>query len=141
MNSFHMELAMFGTIGKYIAESGAEHLLNETHVIEKGSLNGFTHGKNYNLFKRSYQLLALALEIKHFQGFLASKENQDVYNDQIENICKEQNPSKNPDDAQELLYDYKSFIEKTKAADHGQTEKFWIKYVQMMKLYHLFTRS
>ena len=51
MNSFHMELAMFGAIGNYIAESGAEHLLNETHVIEKGSLNGFIHGKNYNLFK------------------------------------------------------------------------------------------
>ena len=141
MGSFHMELAMLGAIGKYIAESGAEHLLNETYVIEKGSLNGFLHGKNYNRYKRSHQLLALALEIKHFQAFLASKENPDVYNNQIENICKEQNPSENPDDAQELLHDYKSFIEKTKAGDHGQTAKFWIEYVEMMKLYHLFTRS
>ena len=41
MGSFHMELTMFGAIGKYIAESGAEQLLNETHVIEKGSLSGF----------------------------------------------------------------------------------------------------
>ena len=140
MGSFHMELAMLGAIGKYIAESGAEHLLNETYVIEKGSLNGFLHGKNYNRYKRSHQLLALALEIKHFQAFLASKENPDVYNNQIENICKEQNPSENPDDAQELLHDYKSFIEKTKAGDHGQTAKFWIEYVEMMKPYHLFTR-
>ena len=43
----------------------------------------------------------MALEIKHFQAILASKENPDVYNDQIENISKEQNPSENPDDAQE----------------------------------------
>ena len=141
MNSFHMELAMFGAIGNYIAESGAEHLLNETHVIEKGSLNGFLHGKNYNHCKRSHQLLALVLEIKHFQAFLALKENPDVYNDQIENICKEQNPSENPDDAQELLHDYKSFIEKTKAKGHGQKAKFWIEYVEMMKFSHLFTRS
>ena len=46
MGYFHKELAMFGAIGKYIAKSGAEHLLNETHVIEKGSLNRFLHGKN-----------------------------------------------------------------------------------------------
>ena len=85
--SFHVELAMFGATGKYIAESGAKHLLNETHVIEKGSLNGFLHGKNYNRCKRSHQLLALALEIKHFKAFLASKENPEVYNDQIENTC------------------------------------------------------
>ena len=63
----------------------------------------------------------MALEIKYFQAFLASKENPDVYNDQIENICKDQNPHKNSDDAPELLHDYKSFIKKTKAGDHGQT--------------------
>ena len=50
-----------------------------------------------------------------------------MHNDQIENIYKEQNPSENPDDAQELLHDYKSFIEKTMAGDHGETAKFWIK--------------
>ena len=44
MGFFHMELAMLGAIGKYIAESGAGHLLNETYRIEKGSLNGFLHG-------------------------------------------------------------------------------------------------
>ena len=126
MGSFHIELAMFRAIGKYIAESEAEHLLNETQVIEKGSLSGFLHGKNCNHCKRSHQLLALVLEIKHFQVFLALKENPGVYNDQIENICKEQNPSENPDDAQELLHDYKFFIEKTKAEDYGQTAKYWI---------------
>ena len=67
MGSFHMELAMFGAIGKYIAESEAEHLLNETHVIEKGSFNGFLRGKNYNRCERSHQLLELALEVKHLQ--------------------------------------------------------------------------
>ena len=58
-------------------------MLNETHLIKKGSLNGFLHGKNYNRWKRSQQLLALALEIKHFQAFLASKENPDVYNGKL----------------------------------------------------------
>ena len=54
MGSFHMQLAMFGAIGKYIAKSGGEYLLNQTHVIEKGSLNGFLHGKNDNRCKRSH---------------------------------------------------------------------------------------
>ena len=47
-----------------------------------------------------------------------------MYNGQIENICKEQNPNKNRKNAQELLHDCKFFIEKTKAGDHGQTAKF-----------------
>jgi hypothetical protein len=41
MGSFHMKLAMFGAIGKYIAEFGTKHVLSEPHVIEKVSLNGF----------------------------------------------------------------------------------------------------
>lgn len=32
--SFHMELAMFGAIGKYAVESGSEYVLNEGHVLE-----------------------------------------------------------------------------------------------------------
>ena len=32
MGSFHMELAMFGSIGKYIAESEAEYLLIAEHL-------------------------------------------------------------------------------------------------------------
>ena len=64
---------MFGAFGKYVAESGGPHVLNEAHVVEKGSLNSFLTGKSYKRSKRSHQLLALGKEILHFQAFLKIK--------------------------------------------------------------------
>jgi len=34
-------LALFGAFGKYIADSGAEYILSEAHVIEKVQLMPF----------------------------------------------------------------------------------------------------
>ena len=44
---FHITCAFFSMLGKYLAESGGPHILNETHVIEKGSLKSFLPGKSY----------------------------------------------------------------------------------------------
>ena len=60
----------FSMLGKYLAESGGSHILNETHVIEKGSLKSFLSGKSYNRCKRSHQLLEAAMEIFHVQAFV-----------------------------------------------------------------------
>ena len=64
--SFHVEMSYFGTIGKYIAESGGPNLLTECHFIEKGSLTSFLSGKSYERSKRMHRLLALAMEVLHF---------------------------------------------------------------------------
>ena len=57
-------------LGKYLAESGGSHILNETHVIEKRSLKSFLSGKSYNRCKRFHQLLEAAMEILHVQIFI-----------------------------------------------------------------------
>ena len=41
LGSFHITCAFFSMLGKYLTESGEPHILNETHVIEKGSLKSF----------------------------------------------------------------------------------------------------
>ena len=41
LGSFHMEMAFFSVIGKYISESGGPHLLTESGIIENGSLISF----------------------------------------------------------------------------------------------------
>lgn len=64
--SFHIELALFSAFGKVIDESGGPHILNECEVLAKGSITGFTKGKNYKRCKRLHKLLALAMEILHF---------------------------------------------------------------------------
>ena len=54
LGPFHITCASFSMFGKYLEESGGPHILNETHVIEKGSLKSFLSGKSYNRCKRSH---------------------------------------------------------------------------------------
>ena len=70
LGPFHITCAFFSMLGKYLAESGGPHILNETHVIEKGSLKSFLSGKSYNRCKRSHQLLEVAMEILYIQAFV-----------------------------------------------------------------------
>ena len=70
LGPFHITSAFFFMLGKYLAESGGSHILNETHVKENGSLKSFLSGKSYNRFKRSHQLLEAAMEILHVHAFV-----------------------------------------------------------------------
>ena len=69
MSSFILDItcAFFSMLGKYLAESGGPHILNETHVIKKGYLKPFRSYKSYNRCKRSYQLLGVAMKILNVQ--------------------------------------------------------------------------
>ena len=44
---FHIEMAFFSVIGKYISKSGRTHLLLESGIIENGSLTSFLLGRSY----------------------------------------------------------------------------------------------
>ena len=44
---FHIEMAFFSVIGKYISESGRTHLLMESGIIENRSLTSFLLGRSY----------------------------------------------------------------------------------------------
>ena len=90
LGSFHIELALFKAFGKVLAESGGPHILNECEVLAIGSLNGFINGKNYKCCKRMHELLALAMEILHFESFLSIQENAteicNVVEQEVQNI-------------------------------------------------------
>ena len=69
LGPLHITCAFFSILGKYLAESGASHILNKTHVTERGTLKSFLSGKSYNRCKRSDQLFGAAMEILHVQAF------------------------------------------------------------------------
>jgi hypothetical protein len=79
-------MALFGAFGKYLAESGGPHILNEAGVIEKGSIKSFLSGKSYKRSKRCHQRLALAMEILHFTFFLETKDENEIKEDIKEEI-------------------------------------------------------
>lgn len=45
LGNFHLELAFFGAIGTFLADSGIEYLLTESGILAEGSIGGFIKGK------------------------------------------------------------------------------------------------
>ena len=83
---FHIEMAFFKALGEIIAESGGPFVLTETSVIASGSLNSFLQGKNFNRCKRVHPILAVALQILHFNSFLDFHEGIDEMTDVLRDI-------------------------------------------------------
>ena len=70
LGNFHLEMAFFGAVGTYLADSGVEYLLNDSGVSAEGSVTGFIKGKFYNRFTRIHQILAAVLERELFSMFM-----------------------------------------------------------------------
>ena len=146
LGSFHIELAFFNAFRKIISESGTLHILNESLVLAAGSTNGFKD-KNYNRCKRTHELLSLEFEILNFQSYSAKIPNSEDVLDIIRSeldIIKKNQDSDSHEFSKELLNilsDYKNCWNKSLSGMHGKTAQFWMKYVQMIHLYHDFSRS
>ena len=101
-----MEFALLGVCGKYIDCSGGPHILNEAHIVEKGSMNSFLSGKNYERSKRAHFLLALAFEILHFQSFLSSQDEN--YDQLLNDISFDSDYNSLPENIKQLFQDTKN---------------------------------
>jgi len=73
-------MAYFKTIGKFIDECGITYIMVESELLASGSVNGFITGKHFNRCKRLYPVIALGLQLLHFELFL-EKECIDVSED------------------------------------------------------------
>ena len=147
-------MSFFGMLGKYLAESGDPHLLTESRIIETGSLTSVLSGKSYKRCKRIHQLLALAMELDHFSFFRLSLEDKDIQTitsmeDNLASTMVETETSSNVEHIEEfltgnskgLIKKYEKFMQNTQNAFHGKIVQYWIGYVDMVHLYHEFSRS
>ena len=144
--SFHIEMAFFSVIGKYISESGGPHLLTESEIIENGSLNSFLLGKSYKRSKRIHQLLALAMEIQNFNSFNLSFQEDDLekfvsLEDDLPNVIDGYKKKFMAKDTNELIKKYEEFAQETRNGNHGKTAQYRMGYINMLHLYHEFSRS
>ena len=71
LDNFHTELAFYGEVGTYINDSGIEFILSECNVLAEGTMMGFIKGKFCNRCSRIHELLAITLEKKLYNHFLA----------------------------------------------------------------------
>ncbi|OXU16633.1 hypothetical protein TSAR_013301 [Trichomalopsis sarcophagae] len=74
MGSFHVMMAYFKAIGKFIDECGLTQIMIQSDLLASGSLNGFISGKHFNRCKRLHGIVSLALQILHFKEFLKTRE-------------------------------------------------------------------
>ena len=143
MGAFHTEMAFFNALGKFIAESGGPSILVTSETIASGSLKGFITGKHYNRCKRIHPLLTVAMEILHFKLFLSVSQIESEYdasellqmqdkNFSTESLSKE---------LIEMIHMYLEFKENTRNGIHRKTAQYWIIYVELVDLYHQFSRS
>lgn len=148
LGPFHILMSFFKAVGKFISESGLPHVLTESRVLAQGSLRGFLNGTNFNRNKRIHPMLALALSTSHFQAFMKQEDTMDevTLDDRI--IKMEMKPSDEitisqsiPVDVNELFEKYESFRNITLKGGHGATPQFCMMYVQLIELYHHFSRA
>ena len=147
MGAFHIEMALFHAIGKFLEESGGPYVLTESGVLAKGSMKGFISGKSYKRCKRLHQLLGVAFEILHFESYLSKVSNTEEVIETIESeldivrhntFVESYISSKEFSDIEQ---GYKQYLADTESGVHGKTAQYWIMYVNMINLYHEFIRS
>ena len=77
IGAFHIELAFFKALGKFLGESGGPYVLQEAEVLAKGSIRSFLVGTNYKRCKSFHEVLAVALEVMLYEQYLNTIENKD----------------------------------------------------------------
>ena len=136
-----MEITAFSVFGKHIAESGGPDILSECHIIEKGSRKSLISGKRYKRTKRVRQLLALTMEVLHFQSFLESNEatkTSDIIKGEIFNLETNDGCNLNlSKETHEIFNEYEEYQKKTEIGIHGKTAQYWFGYIRMHGLLKL----
>ena len=126
LGAFHIEMALLKAFGKVIEESGGPYILNECKVLAKGSMPSVCKGKNYQRAKHMHPLLALAMQILHFEIFLdKNKDSRDTLDIMIQqneiNTVKHDSISK---EALDLFENYQTYAAKTVNGNHRKTAEF-----------------
>lgn len=148
LGSFHIELSFFKALGKFIEDSGGPYMLIEAGVLAQGSLQGFLAGKHYNRCRLIHTLFASAMEILHFRQFLQNESGELTEDECYEllDLVFIQSETTGiavdmPESLRRTIESYKTFRDETVLGKHGVTAKYWLLYVDFVRLYHKFSRS
>ncbi|KAJ8685330.1 hypothetical protein QAD02_021123 [Eretmocerus hayati] len=143
--AFHIYMLYFRAIGKYTEDCGLIHLMVESGLLASGSVNGFLQGKHYNRCKRLHPIVALALQLLHFESFLATSDIDlpDDFAGILMSFQGEQLPDRILESELlcEILEKYESYTDKTLQGEHGKTAQFYATYIKFVQNYHMMSRS
>lgn len=151
LGAFHMEMAFFRAVGKYINCSGLVEILVQAEVLANGSMNSFLDSKHFNRCKRLHPLIAAALQVLHFEQYLSTTNMtpemlEELLQTQMQNITNENSRDINevielPDSLSRILNGYKEFSRQTLMGEKGKTAQFYYQYCGLINLFFRFSRS
>lgn len=145
MGAFHVMMAYFKAVGKFIDDCGLTHMMVESKLLASGSVNGFISGKHYNRCKRLHPLISLGLQLLHIEFFI--QKNGLNISEQTKNFLIKLQSEKLSNDAftdrefVELIEKYRQFKKDTLIGTHGKTAQFYMMYIEFINYYMMFTRS
>lgn len=146
LGGFHIQMAFFKTLGKYIDSSGIIDMLVQSEGLTEGSTNAFLDGKHFNRYKRLHPLLSAALQTLHIQQFISEYEiDRDIFVTNLKDIFN--TPVANnehinvPQSLDIVINDYLNYTELTLAEQRGKTAQFYMQYIHFVNLFFSFSRS
>lgn len=145
LGAFHIQMAYFKAIGKYIDNSGILNILVDTELLASGSLNGFVTGKHFNRCKRLHPLTSLAFSILHFESFVLSENIKITANVKkyLEDFPKNRStvPTIDNVDLLVIIKKYEQYSMKTFNGEHGKTAQYYMIYMHLINHYLLLNTS
>ncbi|GFY59169.1 uncharacterized protein TNIN_490501 [Trichonephila inaurata madagascariensis] len=124
----------------------------ESNIIASGSVNGLVEGKHFNRCKHLHPLMALGLQMLHFDHFL--KMDNIKYNFLKEQVIDDllhyqeviDSHSSMPIELtnnvlSRVISAYQKFVEETRQGEHGKTAQFYLIYIQLVNYYITMSRS
>ena len=110
----------------------------------KESINSFLKGKSYKRRKRMHELLALTFEILFFWIVFGKQESGRSFGN-YSTVKKRFGPYQHfhnsTKEFDELTKDFFLYVSAIISGGKGKIAKFWIKYVQLIHMYHEYSRS
>lgn len=141
LGAFHMMLAYFNRIGKYITDCGLMDVAVESDIIAGGSVNSFLSGKHFNRCKRLHPMIALGLECLMFEAFVEYE---------IINYCDEVRSALNVYKNVDICFldivkhqDVSMLLTKEDCLNGklGKTKQFYIMFIHLVNHYLTLSRS
>ena len=139
LEQFHVMMAYFKGIGKFIENCGISNILVDSELIAHRCVGGLISGKSFNRCKYLFKLLCLAFEILRFERFLSDENIEISMNalDYCKNFMNERfkNPLISNHEVKELFKMYEQFQIKTLSGDLGKTAQFYSIFIQLVNYY------
>ncbi|GFW15426.1 hypothetical protein TNCV_3741301 [Trichonephila clavipes] len=121
-------MAYFKAVGKVIIDCGLANIRVQSNLLASGSVSGFLEAKQFNRCKRLHPLMAVGLEILHFDSFLELK-NTMITDEMVEEIARLRTSSLSSfkienEELNELINDYEIYKQQTLNGEFGKHQSF-----------------